>query len=94
MARQFGALLSELREGEQKEREKMSLIDEVELLVFLGQARTHRAAYKMVLERRAAPPEEPGAEEEIRIGGTRSLIRWKEFTPPGVCYREDEELLF
>jgi hypothetical protein len=95
MAHQFGALLSELREGAEKERDKMDLIDEVELLVFLGEARTHRAAYKMVLERRSAPPQEPGAE-----GSAEASDWWNEEPDPmqgftaGGLNGEDEELLF
>jgi hypothetical protein len=60
MAHQFGQRLTELREGEQAAQEKRDLIDEVELVVLLGYARNHRAAYKMVLERRAAPLAESG----------------------------------
>jgi len=58
MAQKFGALISELREGESSLREKESLVAEVNLIVMFGEARSQKAAYKMVLERRAAPPPE------------------------------------
>jgi hypothetical protein len=91
MAHQFGELLTQLREGEQALREKMNLIEEVELFVFLGYARNHRSAYKMVMERRAAPPDESG----------KGDADWREeepdpfegFTGAGL-HGEDEELLF
>jgi hypothetical protein len=54
MAREFGSLLSDLREGERLFHEKMDLIQDIELVLILGEARTHRAAYKLVMERRAA----------------------------------------
>jgi hypothetical protein len=54
MAREFGSLLSELREGERLFDEKMDLIREIELVLILGEARNHRAAYKLVMERRSA----------------------------------------
>jgi hypothetical protein len=91
LAHHFGALLSELREGEQMQLEKMSLIDEVELLVFMGEARTHRAAYKMVLERRAAPPEEP-CDDERDSGDAQS--GFSEGFPDWSGDEQDEELLF
>jgi len=58
MAQKFGALVSELREGESSLREKERLVAEVNVIVMFGEARSQRAAYKMVLERRAAPPPE------------------------------------
>jgi hypothetical protein len=64
MAQTFGALISALREGVSSLREKEGLIAEVNLMVIFGNARSHRAAYKMVLERRAAPPEEAGEDED------------------------------
>ncbi len=54
MASEFGRLLSDLREGERLFREKMDLIEEIELVLILEEARTHRAAYKLVMERRSA----------------------------------------
>ncbi len=91
MAHQFGELLTQLREGEQAVREKMNLIEEVELFVLMGYARNHRAAYKMAMERRAAPPDESGNGD----------ADWREeepdpfegFTGAGL-HGEDEELLF
>ncbi len=64
MAYNFGALLSELREGERTVCEKRDLIEEVRTVMYFGEARSFKAAYKMVIERRSAPPEEmasPGA---------------------------------
>ena len=92
MAHQFGQRLTELREGEQAAQEKRDLIDEVEYVVLLGYARNHRAAYKMVLERRAAPPEESGDEEEDWWDEEES-DSFEGFTAAGL-HGEDEEFLF
>ncbi len=91
MAHQFGTLLTLLREGEQELREKMNLIEEVELVVLLGYARNHRAAYKEVLARRAAPPDKPSNGH----AGWRDEDQspFEEFTSAGLD-GEDEELLF
>ncbi len=55
MAHNFGALLTELREGDRIIHERRSLIEEVHEAVYFGEARTLKAAYKFVLERRNAP---------------------------------------
>lgn len=91
MAQQFGARLTQLREGEQASREKMNLIEEVELVVLLGFARNHRAAYKLVMERRAAPPEEPGKGDAE--WGDEEPDSFEGFTAAGL-HGENEELLF
>ena len=91
MAHQFGALLTQLREGEQESREKMNLIEEVELVVLLGFARNHRAAYKLVMERRAAPPEEAGNGDAA--WRDEEPDPFEGFTAAGQ-HGEDEEVLF
>jgi hypothetical protein len=61
MAATFGVLLTCLRENDSLVREKDALIHEVEAEMFLGGARSYRAAYAAVMRRRAMPPraEEP-----------------------------------
>jgi len=58
MAHNFGALLTELREGDSLISQRRSLIEEVHEAVYFGEARTLKAAYKFVLERRNAPDDE------------------------------------
>jgi len=53
LAQNFGAILSQLRENRQIIDEKESLIREVELAVLFGDARSHRSAYRQILEDRA-----------------------------------------
>ncbi|MEI6716088.1 MAG: J domain-containing protein [Verrucomicrobiota bacterium] len=53
----FGARLTELRESDQILREQESLVREIENEVYFGGARNYRAAYKIVMERRANPPD-------------------------------------
>ena len=58
MAHHFGALLTDLREGDRIIHERRSLIEEVHEAVYFGEARTLKAAYKFVLERRNAPDDD------------------------------------
>jgi hypothetical protein len=91
MAHTFGSSLTKLREGQQAADEKMQIIEEVEFVVLLGGARNHREAYKMVLERRAAPPE--GAGNGDAGGWDEEPDPFDGFTAAGGD-GEDEELLF
>ena len=91
MAQTFGASLTKLREYSEEARKKMELIDQVELLVLLGYARNHRAAYRMVLERQNAPPDAP--EEEDADWWDNEPRPYEGFTAAGL-HGEDEELLF
>jgi hypothetical protein len=91
MAQTFGASLTKLREGGDEAREKMELIDEVELLVLLGYARNHRAAYKMVLERQSAPPDPSGNED---ADGWDNEPQAQDGSATAGRHGEDEELLF
>jgi hypothetical protein len=91
MAQTFGASLTKLREGGDEARERMELIDEVELLVVLGYARNHRAAYKMVLERQTAPPDPSGNEDAD--GWDNEPQAQDGFAAAGL-HGEEEELLF
>jgi hypothetical protein len=96
MAQNFGALISTLREGESTLREKQGLVEEVNLMVFFGTARSHRAAYKMVLEQKAAPPKKAEADagwdddwedDDDDFGGTGD-------TPGGKQKQEADRWLF
>jgi len=55
MAATFGALLSRIRETAAQIQEKESWIAEVEMEMLLGHARTYRAAYERVHQRRTNP---------------------------------------
>ena len=91
MAQTFGASLTKLREYSEEALKKMELIDQVELLVLLGYARNHRAAYKMVLERQNAPPDAP--EDEDADWWDNEPRQYEGVTAAGL-HGEDEELLF
>jgi hypothetical protein len=91
MAHTFGPSLTKLREGGQAADEKSQIIEEVELVVLLGGARNHREAYKMVLERRAAPAK--SSDNEDADWWEEDPDPFEAFTAAG-ARGEDEELLF
>lgn len=92
----FGALLSRQREIESALQEKAALLREVDFEMFFGGARSARAAYARVRERRNNPPPTAGARAEDGPGGDgpegARMPEGEDWDPFGDDFMSEEEV--